>query len=94
MLQIDEKVAIVTGAARGIGLATAKLLAAAGARVIIADRDGDELADPVRLVGELGDGVCELLPRNQHATDVQPDGRIARALGLCFSIRDLHDAAR
>ncbi|GAA1907902.1 hypothetical protein GCM10009737_05970 [Nocardioides lentus] len=35
------KVAIVTGAASGIGAATARALAAAGARVVVADRDAD-----------------------------------------------------
>lgn len=45
MLQLQDKVAIVTGAARGIGLATSRLLVAQGARVVLADRDADELAD-------------------------------------------------
>ncbi|MGE4426635.1 MAG: SDR family NAD(P)-dependent oxidoreductase [Solirubrobacteraceae bacterium] len=39
---LDEKTAIVTGAARGIGLATAKLLAEHGARVVVHDLDADE----------------------------------------------------
>jgi 3-oxoacyl-[acyl-carrier protein] reductase len=38
---LDEKVAIVTGSARGIGRATAELLADQGARVLINDLDGD-----------------------------------------------------
>jgi len=38
---LDDKVAIVTGSARGIGRATAELLAAQGARVVINDLDGD-----------------------------------------------------
>jgi 3-oxoacyl-[acyl-carrier protein] reductase len=38
---LDEKVAIVTGSARGIGLATAELLASEGAKVVINDLDGD-----------------------------------------------------
>ncbi len=36
MAQLEGKVALVTGAASGIGLATAQALAAAGARVPVA----------------------------------------------------------
>jgi 3-oxoacyl-[acyl-carrier protein] reductase len=38
---LDGKAAIVTGSARGIGRATAELLASEGARVLINDLDGD-----------------------------------------------------
>lgn len=37
------KIAVVTGAARGIGLATARLLTKDGMRVVMVDRDADEL---------------------------------------------------
>ena len=47
------KAAIVTGSARGIGRAAAELLAAHGARVLIADLDGDLAADAASaIVGE------------------------------------------
>jgi len=39
---LDDKVAIVTGSARGIGRATAELLAEHGAKVLITDVDADE----------------------------------------------------
>ena len=38
-----DKIGLVTGAARGIGLATTKLLRGKGWRVIMVDRDGEEL---------------------------------------------------
>ena len=40
---MSEKVALVTGAARGIGLATTHLFIEQGWRVAMVDRDGDEL---------------------------------------------------
>lgn len=42
-MEIQGKVAIVTGASRGIGLATARLLAAQGASVVLAARSEHEL---------------------------------------------------
>lgn len=42
VMDFTGKVAIVTGAARGIGKATATLLAGQGARVVVADIDADE----------------------------------------------------
>ncbi|WP_417684664.1 SDR family NAD(P)-dependent oxidoreductase [Roseibium sp.] len=41
---MSEKVALVTGAARGIGLATTKLLIEQGWKVAMVDRDGEELS--------------------------------------------------
>jgi NAD(P)-dependent dehydrogenase (short-subunit alcohol dehydrogenase family) len=49
--EVAGKVVVVTGGARGIGLATAKALAARGARVAVGDRDGP-LAE--RIGAELG----------------------------------------
>jgi NAD(P)-dependent dehydrogenase (short-subunit alcohol dehydrogenase family) len=47
-IRLDGKVAIVTGAARGLGKAMADGLARAGASVVFADMDGAALADATR----------------------------------------------
>lgn len=44
MFRLDGKVAVITGATRGIGLATARLLGAAGARLAISSRKQDACA--------------------------------------------------
>ncbi|MBV8161148.1 MAG: glucose 1-dehydrogenase [Acidimicrobiia bacterium] len=50
--RVDGKVAVVTGAASGIGQATAVALADAGARVVLADRDTENLERTLRMVAE------------------------------------------
>ena len=43
MFRLDNKVAVVTGAARGMGAGTAKTLSAQGAQVALVDLRGDEI---------------------------------------------------
>ncbi|WP_156841912.1 SDR family NAD(P)-dependent oxidoreductase [Novosphingobium aquimarinum] len=47
LLSLEGKVAIVTGAASGIGHAIAKQFAEAGARLVLVDKDRDGLANPL-----------------------------------------------
>jgi 3-oxoacyl-[acyl-carrier protein] reductase len=70
MRVLDGKAAIVTGSARGIGRATAELLCAHGARVLVSDVDADLAAEAAAAIagdtavfaGDLTqDGVCEAL---------------------------------
>ena len=69
----EPKVALVTGAARGIGLATTKLFLEAGWLVAMLDRDGDVLAGAA---SELGQGVspfvCDV-SSEQHVSDTVAD---------------------
>ena len=67
---LDGKSAIVTGSARGIGRATAELLAEPGAKVLINDLDGDVAEEAAKEIptetatfaGDLTkDGVCDKL---------------------------------
>jgi NAD(P)-dependent dehydrogenase (short-subunit alcohol dehydrogenase family) len=56
--RLDGKIAVVTGAARGIGLATADALSEAGATVVIADMDGAaaaKAAESLRVKGRDAD---------------------------------------
>ena len=48
--KLTHKIAVVTGAARGIGLATAEALGEAGAMVILTDMDEAALANAVALL--------------------------------------------
>jgi 2-hydroxycyclohexanecarboxyl-CoA dehydrogenase len=52
VVDLGNRVAVVTGAASGIGRATAVAFAAAGATVAAADRDADGLAATVRTIGD------------------------------------------
>ena len=70
MRVLDGKAAIVTGSARGIGRATAELLCAQGARVLVSDLDADLAASAAaEIEGETAvfagdltqEGVCEAL---------------------------------
>ncbi|BBZ10899.1 SDR family oxidoreductase [Mycobacterium branderi] len=63
MDNIRGKTVVITGAARGIGYATAKALLARGARVVIGDRDVDILEKAVKDISSLG-------PVSGHPLDV------------------------
>jgi NADP-dependent 3-hydroxy acid dehydrogenase YdfG len=52
--RISGKTIVITGAARGIGYATAQALLARGARVVIGDRDVPKLESAVAALSELG----------------------------------------
>jgi 3-oxoacyl-[acyl-carrier protein] reductase len=78
---LDDKVAIVTGSARGIGRATAELLASQGAKVVVNDLDKDvaeqaagEIQGETAVFG--GDLTKEGVPEQLVQTAVDSFGRL------------------
>jgi amino acid adenylation domain-containing protein len=68
---LDDKVALVTGASRGIGLATARLLAQHGAKVAINYRDSEKQAQHAKGLIEAEGGIAEIFKADvTHAADV------------------------
>ncbi|SCY08465.1 SDR family NAD(P)-dependent oxidoreductase [Paracoccus tibetensis] len=56
-MQINDSVALVTGAASGLGEATARRLAAQGAKVVVLDRDAEAAGRVATEIGGLGQGA-------------------------------------
>lgn len=50
-MELDEQIALVTGGTSGIGLASARLLAAEGAEVVVSGRDAERGAQAVAEIG-------------------------------------------
>jgi 3-oxoacyl-[acyl-carrier protein] reductase len=66
VLSLEGRVAVVTGAGRGIGAATARMLARAGAAVALLDRDGAGVTHTAEQIGLDG---REALPFTNDVTD-------------------------
>ncbi|MBX9883758.1 MAG: SDR family NAD(P)-dependent oxidoreductase [Novosphingobium sp.] len=80
------QLALVTGASRGIGAATAKALAAAGAHVILTARAGKDLEATEQAIYETG-GKATIAPVDL----AEPDGiaRLAAAIGRRWDALDI-----
>jgi 2-deoxy-D-gluconate 3-dehydrogenase len=72
-LDLDGKVAVVTGGGRGLGQAAACALAEAGADVALLARSGEELATTARTIEEMGRRVLTL------PTDVTQENAVEEA---------------
>jgi len=82
---LNGKVAVVTGAASGIGLASTEAMVAAGARVVMADRDAAALA---REQARLGEAVLPLVLDLLDAQDCA--ALVPRALELAGQVDIFH----
>ena len=72
--RVDGKVAIVTGAGRGIGKATALTLAKAGANVAVVDIVAEQIAQTAEEISKLGREALAI------ATDVSQQDQVKRAV--------------
>src|SRR5919199_827061 len=83
------QVALVTGAAKGMGLATARMFAESGASVVLADLDGDLAAkEAERIVGEGGTAIgiaCDVADEAQVAAMVDRAVAEYGRLGMAFN---------
>ena len=70
-MELTEKIAVVTGAGSGLGLATSKALIAGGAKVLALDVDADKLQ---REFGDLGSRVLH------RVVDVSDDSAVKAAI--------------
>lgn len=77
-MELSGKVAIVTGAASGIGRATAELLAANGAAVVAADWNETRLGEAVKDMGNGGAKVVDI--KTDVSSEADCTAMIARAV--------------
>jgi NAD(P)-dependent dehydrogenase (short-subunit alcohol dehydrogenase family) len=71
MSDMNDKVALITGASSGIGRATAEAFAARGAKVVLAARREDELAALTREIGARGGTATFVVTDVAIAKDVE-----------------------
>jgi NAD(P)-dependent dehydrogenase (short-subunit alcohol dehydrogenase family) len=83
------KIALVTGAGGGIGLATAKAFAEAGASVIVADRDEEKIAEAAERLRAEGHDVlgvtCDVTDKLQVTAMVEQAVDTYRRLDAAFN---------
>jgi len=70
-LRLKDKVAIITGAARGIGLVTAQVFAREGARVVLCDLDQAEVEQAAAQIRDQGHQALGLAANTAQAESVR-----------------------
>jgi NAD(P)-dependent dehydrogenase (short-subunit alcohol dehydrogenase family) len=87
---LDRRLAVVTGASRGIGAATATAIAAAGAHVVLAARDGEALD---RVAGRIRDAGGEAMVVPTDVSNAEQVRRLFAAVEAAGTIAALVCAA-
>ncbi|RNB92442.1 3-oxoacyl-ACP reductase FabG [Brevibacillus fluminis] len=79
-MRLQDKVALITGGANGIGRATALLFAKNGAKLMIADYDEDEGLETVKALHQLGSEAefIKVNVANLHEVQHMMDATVAR----------------
>lgn len=88
-MQIAYEIALVTGGASGLGAATARRLAAAGARVAVIDRSADaaqQLADEIGGLAHAADVTDEAAVEAAFAAVTETCGSAPRIVANCAGI--------
>ncbi len=70
MARLENKVALITGGSSGMGLATAKLFAQEGAKVVISGRSPESLTKAEQEISELGE-VLAIQSDTSKLTDIE-----------------------
>jgi NAD(P)-dependent dehydrogenase (short-subunit alcohol dehydrogenase family) len=95
---VDGQVAVVTGAASGIGRSLATQLSSRGLAVVLADLPGDRLEEATALASEAGGEALAVACDVRHRPDVEAlAARVLERCGrvdlVCLNAGVLHDAA-
>ena len=80
MRRLEDKIALVTGAAAGIGRAIAETFAREGAFVVVADRDGDAAKELAAAIVKRSTNRAELIGQIDKAIKSTTDKKVIESL--------------